>query len=81
MKVVNQHTKENRKTINILALMIEIKTLNITHIAKFERKHFYGSVVKDAIYDYYIAGIFQKVFTPKNELSLRMLLLIAEHCI
>lgn len=27
--------------------MIEIKTLNVTHIAEFERKHlFYGSVVK-----------------------------------
>lgn len=40
-----------------------------------------GQLLKDAIYDHYIVGIFQKVFTPKNELSLCMLSLNAEHCI
>lgn len=40
LKVVNQLSKENRKIINILAFMIEIKTLNVTHIAEFERKLF-----------------------------------------
>lgn len=40
-----------------------------------------GQLLKDGIYDHYIVGIFQKVFTPKNELSLRMLSLNAEHCI
>lgn len=40
LKVVNQLSKENRKIINILAFMIEIKTLNVTYIAEFERKLF-----------------------------------------
>lgn len=52
-----------------------------TYCPVLEETFFKGQLLKDAIYDYYIVDIFQKVFTFKNELSLCMLSLIAEHCI